>query len=446
MDKRITQPQAPQPAPKLPEPPKPEPPKVEAPKEAPKPEPKPADLLALETEAKPDEPPAWQKAIADLPEAGAGAFLAATGPTLSSVVEQGANWLKEKAGQLWEDHKPEFFKPFEIERAAVPPAAPIDPKDVEAHLAQLTPEQRQQYDAVMARLKEPEDPTQPCTELSGKLQQRQEQAQVALQRMLVEGKLPGPTDPVAGKTLLENLQTLSSQPTAPGIDNKRVLTDVVLETQNPARIAQGSFNCCGAGSAEQVLASQNPSEYARIASGLASPEGKVTTQGGLVLERHPQWDCAVNDANNDRSLTGSLMMPAMMQAMNHLGNLGTYENKQAGDNPFAGDGTKVPLIDGLVVPGVLPQNQAALLRNLTGQPYEGELGQGDAWKQAGPGHYVTLAVNYNTGGENSPQPHYLVATGYDPVTHKVSILNPHGKVQVVDEAMLRDHMIGATYP
>jgi len=35
------------------------------------------------------------------------------------------------------------------------------------------------------------------------------------------------------------------------------------------------------------LAMRNPAEYARIALGLASPEGRVTLAGGLEIQREP---------------------------------------------------------------------------------------------------------------------------------------------------------------
>ena len=145
-------------------------------------------------------------------------------------------------------------------------------------------------------------------------------ATLALQTMLLEGKLPGDKALGGKDSLLTGLSKLNQQELAPGIDRQQLLSEVVQEVAVPEAIAQRNRGTCVPTSIEIQLVQQNPAEYVRLVSGLASPAGEVTTRGGDVLKREE----GVLEDGTPRSISQKLLAPALME----LGDgLADYDNK-----------------------------------------------------------------------------------------------------------------------
>lgn len=136
-----------------------------------------------------------------------------------------------------------------------------------AALGKLSPEQRSQYEAVKA------------------LTRHDPQAQLALQLMLMEGKLTGEAKAHDGRDLLGSLHALATQLVAKGIDQKALVNDLIKEVHLPEAINQMNRNTCTVTALEIKTALENPAEYARLVGGLATPHGRVTLANGQTLTR-----------------------------------------------------------------------------------------------------------------------------------------------------------------
>jgi len=102
------------------------------------------------------------------------------------------------------------------------------------------------------------------------------------------------------------------------------------------------------------------------------------------------------------------------------------------------------------LPGAPPDQQAHLLTNLTGQPFDAFLGAPPApapWAHATPARPMTVALNY-TATAGHVEPHYVTIQGYHagpPAT--VELANTQaGTVETITEDALRRHLIGGAYP
>ncbi len=168
-----------------------------------------------------------------------------------------------------------------------------------AKLEQLSPADRQKYDAVKQRCLDANDPV----------------AAVALQKMLFEGKLPGEKDLKGEGTTLDHLAALSDEntPLAEGVDRNALVTDLVQELATPSSINQGPRGTCAPTTLAIQLAMNDPAEYARIAAGLASPEGTVVLAGGQTLTRE---EGTAADDKTGRSTTQRLIGSAFMELAN----------------------------------------------------------------------------------------------------------------------------------
>ncbi|MDY7225086.1 hypothetical protein [Hyalangium rubrum] len=186
------------------------------------------------------------------------------------------------------------------------------------HLAKLSPEERAQYEAVKEACLAEGDPV----------------AALSLQKLLFQGKLPGEEALVGGGTLLDQLAAAAdpNTPMVEGLDRGAFLCDLVQEIATPSAINQGSVGTCAPTTLAIDLAMRNPAEYARIALGLASPEGKVELAGGQTLEREPG---TVMDDGKGRSNVQRLMGSAFMEMANGDRN---YDNAtEEGDGAWSND-------------------------------------------------------------------------------------------------------------
>ncbi len=174
-----------------------------------------------------------------------------------------------------------------------------------AALAALTPPQQTQYLETMALLAD------------------RPGAQLAMQTMLLDGRLPGAAawrSEGPGGNLLETLHTLAVRgvPATTG-DTTDFVAQLAVECAAPECINQGDRGTCGPTSLTIALARENPSEYARVVAGLAL-NGSVVCANGSTLNAYS--GASANDGTW-RSLTQKLLAPALMSA----GNTGfAYDN------------------------------------------------------------------------------------------------------------------------
>jgi hypothetical protein len=150
-------------------------------------------------------------------------------------------------------------------------AVALTPEEKTA-MAALPPLQRAQYQTVAARLSGPD--------------------REAFAKLLIEGKLTAGRDLKMRGDLLGNLANLATQPLEPGIDRRELVAQAIRNVADPSTITQGAEDTCGAATQQILLAKENPAEYVRILSGLASQEGKVELVGGQTLTRPKNWSQA----------------------------------------------------------------------------------------------------------------------------------------------------------
>lgn len=168
-----------------------------------------------------------------------------------------------------------------------------------AALKKLSPAEQKQYEAVKQRCLDANDPV----------------AALALEKLLLDGKLPGEKDLRGEGTTLDHLAKLADDetPLAEGIDRNQLVTDLVQELATPSSIRQGERGTCAPTTIAIQLAMNDPAEYARIAAGLASPEGTVTLAGGQTITR--EEGTAAPDSTT-RSVTQRLIGSAFMELAN----------------------------------------------------------------------------------------------------------------------------------
>lgn len=266
-------------------------------------------------------------------------------------------------------------------------------------------------------------------------------SRLILREMLLDGRLPGGKDLAEGKTLLQNLAGLATQPLLDGLDRTEILGEVLAHIDDPITISQEQQRTCGPTTGQLLLARQEPSEYVRLAAGLASPEGSVKLQNGKTIQREPDW----NDYTDDRRTpVNRLFQSALMEYAN-----GRFDYSNTTDAREV----KIGPLD-LDIPGLLPHEMARLLEGLTGRDYQIEYSVMSkkvgkdfqaALEQVGPGKEIPVILNYNVseGGIKATSPHYILVTGYDAEAGTVDISNPWGREETISLEELQSHLIAA---
>ena len=87
-----------------------------------------------------------------------------------------------------------------------------------------------------------------------------------------------------GRSLLANLTVLAklAPPAGAPYTAGEILAQAIAHVADPAVIAQGNRNTCGATTVQYVLATEQPAEYVRLVAGLAGA-GKATLRGGQAM-------------------------------------------------------------------------------------------------------------------------------------------------------------------
>lgn len=249
-------------------------------------------------------------------------------------------------------------------------------------------------------------------------------AKLALQALLFEGKLPG-------GALLKNLSKLTTQPLGEGIDRARLIADVVQEVATPTCINQQDKNTCVATAATIQLVLQNPAEYVRLISGLASPEATVTTLGGDVLKVEGTPDSA-----SRRTLSAQLLTPALME----LGN-GIFNYDEASDTTQYGP---------FGAPGLLAFGADLVAASITGKDYTWApavaplkgVTMDAIVAQLEKGNTVLAGIDYQGRGG-----HELLVTGLE--THDgceyVRVINPWGREELIPRDEFQEQLMAMAH-
>ncbi|MDB5098818.1 MAG: hypothetical protein JWM80_3239 [Cyanobacteria bacterium RYN_339] len=129
--------------------------------------------------------------------------------------------------------------------------------------------------------------------------------QVALHSLLVKGKLT--------PQLLEALQGLSTDRLANKIDQRELVSQALIEIDDPVAISQKSRGTCAPTSVQILIALRQPLVYVGLLRGLASPSGQAKLPGGATIQREADW---ASDNDGGRSIPSRLLQPALMEFAN----------------------------------------------------------------------------------------------------------------------------------
>lgn len=281
-------------------------------------------------------------------------------------------------------------------------------------LAAVSPEDRARYEQVRSALRAGNDPV----------------AEVALQKMLFQGKIPGEKDLTGEGTTLEHLARLSDPktPLVDGVDRNQLVADLTQELATPSSINQRAKNTCAPTTVTIHLAMNNPAEFARLVGGLTSPEGKVKLAGGDTLEREPG---TAADDGSGRSVVQRILTPAFMEQANGRLN---YDNEK----------DKHTLFGVGLFPGAAAIQVDRLLEGVYGRKFEHRTlvtwGQMDNIRdQVKQGETVPVTLKF---GDNLMSWHKVLVTGVDTVDGKEHIryVNPWGREERMSADEFKDRL------
>jgi hypothetical protein len=156
--------------------------------------------------------------------------------------------------------------------------------------------------------------------------------QLALQKLLFEGKLPGGKDFKDQGSTLDQLHRAATGEHADGIRSSELAGTLARELATPSSISQGKRGTCAPTALSIGLAENNPAEYARIVNGLASEQGKVElADGKTTLTRAA--DTSLSDDGSERSLSQRLLAPVFQEVTNGSENYNDRTNEGRGSQP-----------------------------------------------------------------------------------------------------------------
>ncbi|MBE2252944.1 MAG: hypothetical protein IAE78_25650 [Myxococcus sp.] len=288
----------------------------------------------------------------------------------------------------------------------------------------LSPRDRERYQTVKASLLEP-TPGKPDGDPV---------AALALQTMLLEGSLPGERAGGGRDTLLGGLAKLATQEVGAGIDRQQLLSDVVQEVASPMAINQSTKGTCVPTSIQMQLIQNNPAEYVRLVSGLASPAGEVTTAGGDVLKVEPD---ALTDATG-RSVSQRLLAPALMELGNGRADYDNTDDKHTGGDPGSNE------------IGLTPSQADRVLESLYGRDFAFSRTGSAAEKAAGTqmvmdelaaGRSVLVGLDWTGGG------HKVLVTGTETRDGQeyLTIMNPWGRQESILRSEFEERLRNVNY-
>ncbi|OJH41070.1 hypothetical protein [Cystobacter ferrugineus] len=253
---------------------------------------------------------------------------------------------------------------------------------------------------------------------------------LALQKMLFQGKLPGGKDFKGEGTTLDHLaDAASGKNLAEGVSRSEFTNTLVRELATPSSINQGGRGTCAPTALMIDVAENNPAEYARISTGLASKEGKVELADGkttLVREKETSFQ----DDGTGRSLNQRIIIPALMEIANG--------NKDYTDDTGEGAGASARTLDRL--------NDAIHGKNMGYVDIKDSKQQKAAMDvidaELKSGNNVLVGMIFAEPGEEHAR-HKVLVTGTSAVDQKegmkeyIHFINPWG----TEERMLREEFM-----
>lgn len=350
---------------------------------------------------------------------------------------------RQAADALWFDHPTGAGGYYQTERDAVDvnampsvislPGANVEPsldaraaKQVRKNqaleqqaLESLPPQDRERYADIKEQLK------------------GNPQAQLALQLLLVEKKLPGSPNE-AGKNLLQTLAKLAAPKTelAKGIDRQDLIGQLVRELATPSAINQHGKGTCTVTSMQIMMATEHPAEYARIVAGLASPEGTVKLADGSTLVREPGTE--KNDYSG-RSIPSRLWQPALMEYAN--GATVDYDNLKDQHSDTGRSGLSEDRID-KAMDALLGKNVATL--NVQDEGLAAVMQEIGRSSEAG--HGVPVAMQWGEAGPDGSyaKSHEILVTKIE--DGRVYFTNPQGHEDSMTLSEFEKRLMWATIP
>ncbi|MBU6430041.1 MAG: hypothetical protein KGR26_13585, partial [Cyanobacteria bacterium REEB65] len=261
-------------------------------------------------------------------------------------------------------------------------------------------------------------------------------ARQSLQGLLLDGALTGQLDLASGRTLLDNLSGMATEPLASGIDRAELVSQALSEIADPTAINQQFKGTCVATTAAIVLANMHPAEYVRLIAGLATPAGQVKMAGGDTLTRVSDW--AIRN-DGDRTVTQRLFVPALMNdgqlPLFHYNN--TTDHSMLGPIPAGG--------------GLTPSGSAHIESQLEGTSYQAHtfyaVDRDAQWQQVaaalaqgkGP---IPIGVIWSDGMEVGGHELALQSIANGTATY----LNPWGDQETMSAKELEAHITSAEMP
>jgi hypothetical protein len=239
-----------------------------------------------------------------------------------------------------------------------------------------------------------------------------------LLELLKSGKLL--QEDSTGGTLLDTLTNLSTQKMGEGLDRQTVFNDLCSQLADPGRMKQGGRGTCTVATMQNLQASRDPAEYARLVTGLSAEEGRVRMKNGDILERE---EGTLTDDGSRRDSVSRLYQAALMEYAN-----GNQDYSNVTDRHTNPDGT-----DG--GGGLGRDEQGRALDALFGDKYDpvavdarrpGAREQAVAQIQSAlaRGEQIPVALTFGQDDEGQPTGHALLLVGMTDTT--VILRNPWG--------------------
>ncbi|HEX8697701.1 MAG TPA: hypothetical protein VF815_02585 [Myxococcaceae bacterium] len=339
--------------------------------------------------------------------------LLAGAPTSYSS-EGGAEVIRDGvSADAAEDQMPEQER-YQTAKTQVEANAPLEQRKLES----MTPAQRDAYQQVKQELMTIQPAGDPV-------------AALALQKLLLTGKLTEGTSLRDGMTVLDGLSRLASSPVMEGFDRQQLLANLTQEIATPSTINQGGKGTCTVTCVAIMLARQNPAEYVRLIAGLASPAGEVTTASGKVLR--PERDALYVDVG--RTDVQQLLAPALMELAHPRLDYRNEEDAQYRRNKEIHGGLNSREVD-RVLEGIFDDRYKR--RDVGGFL---EMGNKKAMRkiqeELGDGKEVLAGLKW---GDSA---HKVLVTGIENVNGQeyVHYINPWGREERIPKDEFRDRLI-----